>query len=617
MMGINGFVVWLIFSQMSASAILHRVNTIDDVDSGYRDKYYRIELLTDLGIHRYGDMKQKYDSEKYRIEPLIARTILPDSTIVEPDSSAISDVSAPEVSRAPEYSRLMMRVVTFPALQPHATIEYHYRLVRKDDRSLVSRLFGLFCKKKREPFSSSAGFQTEDPIDTVTYVLKGQDLSRMIYHLTGDVEMQKFGDTMIVWRKTDVPPILREEGMVPIEDIAPRLVVSEFRSWDSVASYLYENFKKPLLQKDRSIVDAVFGRSSPPGGDSAIMAAYNYVLHDIRTVPVKFGDVGYEPTPPSTVNKHRYGDPKDKAVLLASLLRMLGFDATPLAVRKSDSKFVPEVPTPEQFDHVIVAVHNGDSTIYLDPTARFTRYGYLPSYLMGKYALPIRPGGEVFKLPARDFSTNRATATWDIKLSPNGSIDGKLEYRPQGQFEEKLRYEFFGKTRELTTMKFRSYADRIARGSELVDYSITDVNDIFTPATASMEVRVPEYGVVESDVMILELPGVVFQPRILHISLRERRYPLKADGPFEVSYTWKIQLPRGYRLTYAPDYSDSNEIGMVSITHSIDGNTLKVKKVLRIFRERVNPDEYGLYRTLGRQFVSESSNIVLLEKVGE
>ncbi len=605
----------LLVQANGSAAIIHQARTITHVDSSWTDKFFRIEILNDLGKARYGDIKQRYDSQRYRIETLLARTVIGDSTFIEPDTSAISDVSAPEVTRAPEYSRLMMRVVTFPALKPHAIIEYHYRLVPKESKSLFQKLLSIFKHREKEPFFSSTTFQTEDPIDTVSYTLKGKDLTHLKFYMTKSVKTEVYGDTMIVWMNTDVPPIIREEGMVPIGDIAPRLVLSEFGTWDSVASFLASKFERPLSgwKELRPLAREVVGEDT----DSAVPRIYNYVLTKIRTVPIDFGSVGYEPTDPLKVNEHGYGDPKDKAVLLCGMLKAAGYDATPVVVRSAASKFIQDVPSPGQFDHVIVSVSLGDSTVYLDPTARFTRYGSLPSSLMGKYAMKVDRSGRLFKLPSKTFLNNRFVAGWDAVIGQDGTLQGKVEFEPTGSFEERLRRRFFGETEDRLTMDFRDYADRIAPGCELDDYTISGVEDIFEPATASMSVKAVEYGVVEGDMMIIELPSMPLEPRILYTSLTKHRYPVLADGPFEISYTWKLRLPNGYRVAYAPQYADTTALGLLEITHTVENGILKVRKTLKISKERVSPEEYPIYRHLGRQFVKESNNLILLEKVGE
>ncbi len=617
MIGLNSLAFLLMVGQAGDAAVLHKVQTTVNVDSGWTDRYYRIEILSDPGRNRYGDMTQRYDSENYRIETITARTILPDSSVVYPDTSAISDVSAPEVTRAPEYSRLMMRVVTFPALGPHSTIEYHYRLVRKSKKSFWDRLCSLFKKERREPFFSSYRFQTVDPIDTIIYTLKGSDLSKIRYHLTGDVQVQRYGDTMIVWHNYDVPPIVREEGMVPIDDIAPRLLITEFPDWDSVSAFFGAKFRKPLSHGKKlsslasSLIDTV------PDDAARIRTIYEYVLTAIRTVPIDFGEVGYTPTDPATVNKHRYGDPKDKAVLLASLLKDAGFDAQPIAVRKDDAGFIPEIASPEQFDHVIVAVQVGDSTLYLDPTARFTGYGEVPSSLMGKPAIHLNGKAQLFNLPDKTPDNNNISASWNMEISQDGELNGQLDYHPKGSFEEEFRSDFFGMTEDLIKQEFRGYASRVSAGSELEHYELSDVEDINEPAKASLSIKAPNYGVVEGDIMVLELPDVVLQPHILKISLKEHKYPMETEGPFRLNYTWKIKLPKGYRVVYAPDYSDSNDVGKITITHTLENGILKVNKTMEIYRKRVEPAEYPLYRELGQKFTDRSSRIILIEKVGE
>jgi len=81
------------------------------------------------------------------------------------------------------------------------------------------------------------------------------------------------------------------------------------------------------------------------------------------------GRGSHEPRQPAVVLSQRYGDCKDKALLLTALLRDLGVDAYPALVntklRQSLDYFLP---SPFLFDHVITQVLDGGNTYWIDGT---------------------------------------------------------------------------------------------------------------------------------------------------------------------------------------------------------------------------------------------------------
>src|SRR6185436_6707243 len=97
-----------------------------------------------------------------------------------------------------------------------------------------------------------------------------------------------------------------------------------------------------------------------------------------------------------------YGDCKDKANLMRAMLKIVGIASFPVSIYSGDPDYVrPEWPSPQQFNHCIIAVKVGDETrsptviqdarlgrlLIFDPTAEETPVGDLPSYLQGSLAL--------------------------------------------------------------------------------------------------------------------------------------------------------------------------------------------------------------------------------------
>ncbi len=122
--------------------------------------------------------------------------------------------------------------------------------------------------------------------------------------------------------------------------------------------------------------------------------ALEFTQNDIRYLGIEFGPHSFNPTDPAVVLRRRFGDCKDKAFLLCTLLRGLGYDATPVLVATGLRHTLPDfLPSPNDFDHVIVRVVAGSATYWLDPTRSHQRgpisKRYLPEYSFG---LPIKPG---------------------------------------------------------------------------------------------------------------------------------------------------------------------------------------------------------------------------------
>ena len=122
----------------------------------------------------------------------------------------------------------------------------------------------------------------------------------------------------------------------------------------------------------------------------------------MRYTGIEFGQAKLQPQPPSEVLKRHYGDCKDKASLLVSMLRASGIPADLALLNAGPGKDVtPDLPGMNQFDHAIVYVpptSAGGHGLWIDATAEFTRVGDLPYGDQGRLALVIEQGAKELTL---------------------------------------------------------------------------------------------------------------------------------------------------------------------------------------------------------------------------
>ena len=87
---------------------------------------------------------------------------------------------------------------------------------------------------------------------------------------------------------------------------------------------------------------------------------------------MEFGESSLVPQFPSQTLKRGYGDCKDKAVLLAAMLRSAGVPASLALLNSGPGRDInPDLPGMGMFDHAIVYVpaSGADSELWVDATA--------------------------------------------------------------------------------------------------------------------------------------------------------------------------------------------------------------------------------------------------------
>lgn len=168
-------------------------------------------------------------------------------------------------------------------------------------------------------------------------------------------------------------PGLQLEPAVPRwVKVYPWLQVTEYRSWSEVERWAEGVFAVPQalgpgLEKVVSQIEA-----SSRTDEERISAALAFVQDEIRYYSIAVGANTHRPRPPEQTFGQRFGDCKDKAVLLVAMLARLGVEARPALVATARLRGVAQwLPTPEVFDHVIVQARAGGKTYWLDATSTY------------------------------------------------------------------------------------------------------------------------------------------------------------------------------------------------------------------------------------------------------
>jgi transglutaminase-like putative cysteine protease len=248
-----------------------------------------------------------------------------------------------------------------------------------------------------DKFSGDVRLQFRQPVErAVTRLI--WPTSRHIYtknHLTDiqPVIIRRSNTVEFTWAVSNVPA-LRLEPPTPVGyDPYPWVQLSEFQKWSDVnrwALRLFATTNPPSPELTRKINE--WKRLREPA--DRVLAALRFVQEEIRYLGMEDGAAGYEPVQPSVVFGRRYGDCKDKSLLLVTMLRALKIDAFPVLVNDRRRQELAELqPSATLFNHAIVQVNLGGQSFWLDSTANYERGALtLRSWPAYGWGLQVVPG---------------------------------------------------------------------------------------------------------------------------------------------------------------------------------------------------------------------------------
>ncbi len=149
----------------------------------------------------------------------------------------------------------------------------------------------------------------------------------------------------------------------------PMVQLAERRTWADVVAWaipLYPKVDGPL-PKD---LESDIGQWSKLGDPYAkLQAALRTVQDQVRYFGAEMGENSHRPSAPADTWTRRYGDCKDKAYLLSTILARMGIQAVPALVSTSRGRAVANyVPAADVFNHVIVRIALDGKLLWVDPT---------------------------------------------------------------------------------------------------------------------------------------------------------------------------------------------------------------------------------------------------------
>ena len=176
--------------------------------------------------------------------------------------------------------------------------------------------------------------------------------------------------TRYSWSATNTEAILYESNTPIWYFPAATVELSTFKSWAAVAKH-YNSFYK-ISSQERSNIKREANhliKDAQTRSDS-LTALIRFVQDDIRYLGFENGLNSFKPSKPIEVLKRRFGDCKDKALLLSTLLQSYGIAANPILVNSTYGKNIDEkLPSPFAFDHCIVQYKTEQGKYaYIDPT---------------------------------------------------------------------------------------------------------------------------------------------------------------------------------------------------------------------------------------------------------
>ncbi|MEA2204483.1 MAG: hypothetical protein QOE77_1259 [Blastocatellia bacterium] len=349
-------------------------------------------------------------------------------------------------------------------------------------------------------------------------------------------------ETEYLWERNDVPAVQREDSTPGWAEPFPAVDLSEFAQWSDVITWALPLYKIPPPSNELAVKVAKW-KSELSTDEGRALAAVRFVQDEVRYLGIELGRYSHQPNPPAKVFARRFGDCKDKSMLLATILNALGIEAAPALVNSRSGKSLDsKQPSPFAFNHVIVNAKLGGKTYWLDPTISYQR-GSLDQYYDPPYArgLILREGSvglEQIPPPSPNAGGTTVQELYTVK-DYQAPVSFVVTSVYKGSDADGMRYRLSSQSlEELAKDNLNYYANR--NPSIRLDGGHTVVDDPNANAITVTERYVIEHMWNESQQYFLadQVYSNLDKPDVA-----KRLLPLAIEHPNSLRQTIEIELP--------------------------------------------------------------------------
>jgi transglutaminase-like putative cysteine protease len=182
-------------------------------------------------------------------------------------------------------------------------------------------------------------------------------------------EIEKVGNiTSYGWSMTNHSPLIKDDHVPEWYDPYRCVSLTNVESWDQIAKWSRKRYNVEGSDL-KTLKQQIEGKFSQTTKKQYAEEVIRFVQDEVRYLGFESGSNGYKPHSPLKVFAQRFGDCKDKSLLLCTLLKINGIESSPMLVNTTIRNKLGEIlPSATAFDHCVVELRLGGKEFYIDPT---------------------------------------------------------------------------------------------------------------------------------------------------------------------------------------------------------------------------------------------------------
>ena len=444
------------------------------------------------------------------------------------------------------------------------------------------------------------------------------------------------------WELKDVPPINLDQvelrpsefsldGRMTVHYAGPTLPAPTEGTWKSIGEW-YQT-----LSKDRLVATPeIAAKAKELAGDKTDFydkteAIAEFVQKQVRYFVIEMGIGGYQPHYAADIFRNRYGDCKDKATLLVSMLSTLGVHGALVMVDHRRGVVDPDAPSivgdhmiaaieiPEGYNSTklrsVVTAKSGHRYLIFDPTWEKTAFGQLEHNLQGGYGVLLEGSdSQIIQFPvlSPDLNTIRRTATF--QLQSDGSLKGTVTEKRFGDLSEDRRSLYtMGDAKEQTKFLDLLLSQDFSTFT-VSDFKVQNAEALNKDLTTTYSLTAERFGKPMGPLLMVR-PRVLGSDELYADRKERHNIPINLSETMQEQDDYTIELPSGYTVDEIPD-PIKLDLGFASYESSsaVKDHTLHYTRTYTVREVTLPADKYLDVQHLSGVIAADEQSKAVLKK---
>lgn len=347
------------------------------------------------------------------------------------------------------------------------------------------------------------------------------------------------GQVSYTWELGKSKGLLRDSNEPDWYNPYETVMLTSFKNWNEVAKWATKRYSVSEQDK-QAVLRNIVPTFKSTTQELYALEAIRFVQDNIRYLGFESGLNSHKPHPPTQVFNQRFGDCKDKSLLLATILNAKGIESYPVLVNTVyRNKLAEQPPLLGSFDHCVVQFKLNDKTFFVDPTIS-SQGGDLNNYHFPNYGKGLVVNGtssDLTDLPTPQKSSIHEVQTFDLAtIGGEGMLRVETTYK--GSEADYQRSYFANNSLEKIQKDYVTYYGNLypdIQKFEALQVDDDRHNNVFK---IKEKYKIPTFWKPYND-----------QPEKIYCEF----YPQSLEGYFNVSKSAARLAP--YRLAYPLNFS--------------------------------------------------------------